>query len=347
MTLTLHVDGARWRANQAAVLSDTPGLVPVIKGNGYGFGRSRLAARAAELGVGAVALGTTAELDDVAPHFDRDVLVLQPYLPAVDGDLPAVEASDARVIRTVASLDGLHGLTGRRVVVEVLSSVQRFGFTRAQLGLLGPLLEAVTLEGFALHLPMERGLRSHVEEVADALSALRSADLTPSTLWVSHLTPAELGELGAAHPDVALRSRVGTRLWLGDRGAAVVRASVLAAHPLRKGDRYGYRQRKAPGTGTLLVVSGGTAHGIALSAPTSPGGIVQRVKVAGIGSLEAVGRSLSPFHVDGGQRWFAEPPHMQMSLLWLPEGVTVPPVGSEVDVDVRMTTTAVDRVVEV
>ena len=46
MTLTLHVDGARWRANQAAVLSDTPGLVPVIKGNGYGFGRARLAGQA-------------------------------------------------------------------------------------------------------------------------------------------------------------------------------------------------------------------------------------------------------------------------------------------------------------
>ena len=55
MTLTLHVDGARWRANQASVLADTPGLVPVIKGNGYGFGRARLAAQAAELGVGAVA----------------------------------------------------------------------------------------------------------------------------------------------------------------------------------------------------------------------------------------------------------------------------------------------------
>jgi hypothetical protein len=40
MTLTLHIDGARWRANQAAVLADTPGLVPVIKGNGYGFGRA-------------------------------------------------------------------------------------------------------------------------------------------------------------------------------------------------------------------------------------------------------------------------------------------------------------------
>jgi hypothetical protein len=183
-----------------------------------------------------------------------------------------------------------------------------------------------------------------VAEIDDRLASLRSANIPIGTLWVSHLSEAELGRVAAAHPDVAFRSRIGTRLWLGERTAAQARSTVLAAHRLRKGQRFGYRQHKAPRDGVLLVVGGGTAHGVALSAPSPAQGITQRAKVAAIGTLEAVGRSLSPFHVDGSQRWFAEPPLMQVSMLWLPDGVVVPAVGSEIDVDVRMTTSTFDEV---
>ena len=119
---------------------------------------------------------------------------------------------------------------------------------------------------------------------------------------------------------------------------------MLAVHPLRRGERYGYRQRRAPRAGHLVIVSGGTSHGIALSAPTA-GGMGQRARAAGAGGLEAVGRSLSPFRVGGARRWFAEPPHMQVSMVWLPSVEPAPAVGSELDVDVRMTTTLFDRVV--
>ena len=37
MALTLTVDGERWRTHLRAVADATPGLVPVAKGNGYGF----------------------------------------------------------------------------------------------------------------------------------------------------------------------------------------------------------------------------------------------------------------------------------------------------------------------
>ena len=43
MTLSLTVDGERWRAHLRAVADATPGLVPVAKGNGYGIGLGRLA----------------------------------------------------------------------------------------------------------------------------------------------------------------------------------------------------------------------------------------------------------------------------------------------------------------
>jgi hypothetical protein len=52
----------------------------------------------------------------------------------------------------------------------------------------------------------------------------------------------------------------------------------------------------------------------------------------------------SPFTVDGKPRLFAEPPHMQASMLFLPHGPRVPAVGEEVSVRVRHTATTFDRV---
>jgi len=44
MSLILHVDGANWRTHLAAVLGESDAqVVPVIKGNGYGFGIKVLA----------------------------------------------------------------------------------------------------------------------------------------------------------------------------------------------------------------------------------------------------------------------------------------------------------------
>jgi hypothetical protein len=42
---------------------------------------------------------------------------------------------------------------------------------------------------------------------------------------------------------------------------------------------------------------------------------------------------------------FAEPPHMQASLLFLPHGPQVPTVGDEIGVRVRYTATEFDEVV--
>ena len=341
MTFTLYVDGPRWRAHLASVLAQTPGLVPVIKGNGYGYGRELLAAEAARLGVDTVAVGEAEEIGSVRTAYAGDVLVMAPYLPDVDGPVDA----DERVVRTVSSPDALPHLTGHRVVVEVLTSMRRFGLTESELIELPGHLDGVRLEGFALHLPLESGEVTRVVETQDAVTRLNLAGLPVSTVWVSHLSAAELAALKAANPDVRFRARVGTGLWLGDRPAAAARSTVLAVHPLRRGERYGYRQRRAVRSGHLLVVAGGTSHGIALAAPSPATGLTQRARTVAIGGLEAVGRALSPFVVDGTQRWFAEPPHMQISLLWLPGGAAVPALGGELDTDVRMTTTTFDRVV--
>ncbi|MCW2830166.1 MAG: alanine racemase, partial [Aeromicrobium sp.] len=58
----LDVDATRWRAALSTVTAAHPGLVPVVKGNGYGFGREALAREAATLGVDTIAVGTYAEV---------------------------------------------------------------------------------------------------------------------------------------------------------------------------------------------------------------------------------------------------------------------------------------------
>ena len=65
MALILRVDGDRWRAHLKDVLERHPGLVPVVKGNGYGFGLGRLARKAAWLGVDTLAVGTYEEVPEV------------------------------------------------------------------------------------------------------------------------------------------------------------------------------------------------------------------------------------------------------------------------------------------
>jgi hypothetical protein len=263
------------------------------------------------------------------------------------------------LVHTVGRREDLAALVGQadggaarrpRVVLELLTSMRRHGFTSQALRGLAqdPVLDEVDVEGFALHLPLPgaRGAGSggHLAEVERLLTDLVATGIDSRRVYVSHLSDAEVAELGRSWGDVELRPRTGTRLWLGDRGALRPRSTVLEVHDLERGDRYGYRQRRAPRSGHLLVVSGGTAHGIGLEAPGGSSAVRDRAARIARGGLDAIGLSRSPFTVAGHQRLFAEPPHMQVSMLLLPRGTAVPAVGEEVDVQVRYTTTSFDRV---
>src|SRR4029079_10439737 len=127
VTFTLYVDEDRWRAHQRTVLDASPGLVPVVKGTGYGFGNARLAAEAARLGVDTVAVGTVNEVDEVRSPYAGDVLVLTPTY-----DTPDMTQPDG-TIQTVAHLERLRSLAGTpaRVVLECLTSMHRHGLTEA------------------------------------------------------------------------------------------------------------------------------------------------------------------------------------------------------------------------
>ncbi|MPZ62568.1 MAG: alanine racemase [Propionibacteriales bacterium] len=335
MPLTLYVDGDRWRAHLRKVADSHPGIVPVAKGNGYGFGVGRLARRAGWLGRDLMAVGTYAEAPEALSRFDGDVLVLSPWRPFEGGE------DDPRLIHTVGRAEDLAELAQRarpRVLLEALTSMRRHGFTAEQLAVVDA--NAVHIEGLALHLPMAG------DRLAEAERWLGSRPDLPgmARVFVSHLDDQELAVLQDRHPDLQFRPRIGTALWLGDREALRARATVVDVHPVSRGERIGYRQRRLPRSGHVLVVSGGTAHGIGLEAPTSGTSIRQRAVSVARGGLDATGLALSPFTVAGRKRWFVEPPHMQVSLLFLPADTVVPRVGDEIQVDVRFTTTTFDRV---
>lgn len=342
MTFSLYVDAAAWRGHTDSVHRLVDGLVPVAKGNGYGFGLQLLAAEAQRLGCDTLAVGQGDEVAAVHEAFLGDVLVLTPWHPIIDPAPP----DDDRLVLTVAHPEAVRAVQGTstRVVVELLTSMRRFGLDEEALSALLTTVAQVRLDGFALHLPLDESDLQRVDEVSAWLATLQRLGLPTATLWVSHVADDELATLRRRHPETRFRPRVGTRLWLGRPDSYRARGTVLAVHPLRRGQVYGYRQRKASSDAQLLVVSGGTSHGVALAAPKAVSTVASRAKAAALGGLEASGRVLSPFHVAGKRRWFAEPPHMQVSMLLLPPDVTTPVLGEEVEVDVRMTTAAFDRI---
>jgi hypothetical protein len=342
--LRLTVDKNRWAAHLRAVAEAHPGIVPVAKGNGYGFGLERLATTAAELGSDTIAVGTYAEVAAVREAFPGSVLVLSPWRP-----FEARAVYDPRVVHTVGRLEDLDDLRIRsdgaqpRVVLELLTSMLRHGFRRRELRRAADRLGGLDVEGFALHLPMSHG--SHLGEVQRLMTDVVASGIDARRVYVSHLTDAELAQLSTSYSDFELRPRTGTRLWLGDRAALRVTATVLDVHPVERGDVFGYRGRTAPRQGYVVIVSGGTANGIGLEAPT--GGATLRDRAARIakGGLDAAGFVRSPFTIAGKQRLFAEPPHMQASMLFVPHDAPVPAVGDEIEVQVRFTVSTFDETV--
>lgn len=351
MSLTLHVDTDRWRAGFRRTVEAQPSTVPVIKGNGYGFGRDLLAQESSTLGLDLIAVGTYAEVADALAHFPSGrVMVLSPWRPFEDPDMAAAMTSD-RVLHTVGRVEDVSALAqaapGARIVLEGETSMSRHGLDRHELAAAVAELGDLVVEGFAIHLPLAGSgpADGHLREAESWAAALETSQLDTTTLFVSHLTSTELSSLAERRPGLTIRPRTGTSLWLGDLGALSVRGTVLDRHTVGRGEQVGYRQRGVPRDGVLLIISGGTSHGVGLEAPRGAGGVIGRGKTLAKGGLEAAGLSLSPFTIAGKQRWFVEPPHMHVSMVFVPADVTAPQVGDEVDVAVRFTTATFDRVV--
>lgn len=350
--VSLRLDLDRWRSHLRTVAEATPGIVPVAKGNGYGFGLGRLGAEATRLGVDTVAVGLASEVAAVRAEFAGDVVIMTPWRP--DDDRARSLLGDHSVITTVSRPEDLAavieaaGGSAPRVIIEVQTSMRRHGLRVEELPAVSGLLDRISFQGWMIHLPLlDDGRYLEAERLSRAAMAVASG-----TLWVSHLPATEATTLarqlgGSTGDPVPMRLRVGTRLWLGDPGALTSEATVLDVHRVRRGDRAGYRQKKITRDGWLVVVAGGTAHGIGMEAPTPAASGRQRLVALAQGGLEATGRALSPYTIGGKKRWFLEPPHMQASLVLLPAAEQPPAIGDQLPVELRLTTAVVDHIVEV
>lgn len=342
MPLTLYVNASAWREHLRAEVTRDPYLVPVVKGNGYGFSVPVLARVAADLRVARIAVGTVEDAAVALDLFPGEVIVLQSPLGA--GSLP--RGSGHRVLYTAASVEAAARLAGHRLIVDCRSSLMRQGITEPDLA---ALLDATrggrTIEAFSLHLPIDRPPGTDpAAETARWVSMLTLAGFQVSTMYVSHLEAAEVAALAAAFPGTAFPQRIGTRLWLGRRSAFRAASTVLQVLPVRRGERLGYRQYRSGRDGWLVMVDGGTAHGVGLERPGAPRGFLPRARTLARSSLATMNRVRSPFSWDGHKQWFAEPPHMLVSMLLLRRDTEPPRPGAELDAELRYTMTRFDRV---
>jgi alanine racemase len=244
VTVRLTIRTTLWRAHVARVASTVDGLIPVVKGNGYGFGRAWLTAVAAEF-ADLVAVGTVHELDAVPDGLDAVVLT------------PTLDPSTRRdAILTVGNRTHVAALSdhGGRVVVKLSSQMQRFGATPALVDTARHAgLEVVAA---AIHPPLagsESERRVQIESMLDQIDPALP-------VWVSHLDPDTYAGLPDSH---RYRLRLGTILWHGDKSMLHLDAEVLDVRPVRGGDRAGYRLGEIAADGHLVMVGAGTANGVA------------------------------------------------------------------------------------
>jgi alanine racemase len=244
VTIRLSVDRERWWAHVTDVADSVEGLVPVVKGNGYGFGRVGLAHAAVKIGQ-LLAVGTVHELAGLP---ECTPVVLTPTLrPPESTEVVLTVANRLHV----AALSGWHG----RVIVKLESSMHRYGdgvelVEHAQSAGLRPI-------GVAIHPPLAGSEDDHRDDIVKLLP-----DIDPSLdVWVSHLAPATYAALPRSH---RYKLRTGTYLWLGDREALHLEADVLDARPVMAGAKVGYWMTTVDVDGTLVMIGAGSANGVAL-----------------------------------------------------------------------------------
>ena len=370
MTFTLSVDAVVLRKHLHATASNFAdagsSLTPVIKGNGYGFGRELLAQESATLGAQKICVGTIWEVESVAEIFPGLIHVLEPISTvdsvAINKWREVLTKYSDRLLATINSVDtsGLVELGVRHVVIECLTSLHRFGLSPHNVAAaLSSLSSEINVNGFNIHLPIAepttnsfaftpgqafRHHNSRMQEVLGWINWLRDIVATTQVqlaVSVSHVTTDDLKVIKKHASDVVLDVRSGTQLWLGASGALKVTGTVLEVHDIQATTHVGYSQ--TAGKGKLVVVSGGTSHGVALSAPATTRSLRKRGIAIAEGFSQALGKVRSPFIFRGKNLQFAEPPHMHVSMLWCDDPEIR--VGDQLLCTVRNTTAHFDVVV--
>lgn len=311
MPLRLTVQRAAWQAHIDHMAATVDGLVPVVKGNGYGFGRATLHPLIKGLS-DYVCVGTIRELDHVAERVTPVVLTPSLQPPPLTA-VPAI-----LTVGSMRDVDALARWRGR-AIVKLQSSMHRYGATQDDLQALVAAATAGGLDvvGYALHLPLAG---SDADRRAEIDGWLDHVD-PRQPFWLSHLKPQSYAALRSAHPHRQFRLRLGTSLWHGDKSALQLHADVTAVHAVRAGERAGYHLTEMKNDGHLVLIDAGSAHGV--------------------GPLDG---GASPFHFARTRLPLLEPPHMHTSMVIVAEGAPCPAVGDRVDVQRPLISTLVDEV---
>jgi hypothetical protein len=314
VTLRLTVQRDAWLAalRTAAVRFDD--IVPVIKGNGYGFGAPVLMQHAILL-ADTVAVGTVFESRTVPTS--HAPMILTP----VGNDMAALTVHP-RSILTVGSTQHVATLRrlgfGGRVVIKLRSSMNRYGIGEHDIDTMCRAVRDAGLEhaGWSLHPPLPVNGKDHAPEASSWLSRLN--DSLP--LYVSHLHADSLDALRTNHPKRRIIARSGTELWLGDKSPVRLSSDVLEVR--RDGaDIAGYRPHPVPHGASIVMVGAGSSHGV--------------TELAG---------GLSPFHFANQRMALLEAPHMHTSMLVVDPTAPCPNYGDTVDVQQPMTRVTPDAI---
>lgn len=323
VTLTLTVNAAVWNRHVDSTAADTPGLVPVVKGNGYGFGRSWLANRAATLAPIA-AVGSIFEVADIPSNYSAVVLS-----PALKFPFPLRD----NVILTVGSLAHVHAAQRahqpqisrqRHVIIKLRSSMYRYGVEPTQAK---ELIDAChqagfSVDGLSIHPPIHGSSTEHRQEIENLLAAAEAHGVNSSLpVWVSHVDLDDYRLLRQEFADRSWHLRLGTSLWHGDKSMFTLQADVVDVVAVSAGATVGYRGSSVDRDGYLLMIGCGSAHGVT---PLSDG--------------------RSPFHFRRRRLELIEAPHMHTSMCFVPHGDQCPQVGDLIDVQRPLTQTAVDDI---
>jgi alanine racemase len=327
VTLRLTVAQDHWRTHVSQIVHESDQthsdwLVPVVKGNGYGFGRAQLIELLAtfDAPLPYVAVGTVHELDRdtslALTELGATPVVLTPTL-----DPPANRHYGVEPVLSVGSVAQIHALGDwrGRVLIKLASAMHRYG---ADPGLIPTAQRAgFDVIGVSIHPPLAQHFEGDITQ-----QIIQWLPQIPSELevWVSHLSPAQFSSLPASH---RYRHRIGTRLWHGDKSMLHLGADVIETRPIAAGLRVGYRQIPTPSDGTLIMIGAGSAHGIR---PLTDGRNQSQ---------------LSPFHFGSQRIDLIEPPHMHTSMGFIPDGQPIPQITELVDVQQPLTQVLVDHIV--
>jgi len=252
VTIRLTVDRDRWWSHATDVAATVEGLVPVVKGNGYGFGRINLAIAASRLSQ-IIAVGTVHELDGLPE--DVTAIVLTPTLQAPTSSDPVLTVGSHRHIEALAGWAG-------RVIIKLDSPMHRYG---GGIELLGEAQRAgLRTVGVAIHPPLAGTDEDRLGFISEQLPRI-----DPSLdVWLSHLSPGAYELLPDTH---RYKLRVGTYLWHGDREAIKLEADVLDTRSAEAGSTAGYQLRTIERDSTIVMIGAGSAAGVApLSDGRSP-----------------------------------------------------------------------------